>query len=206
MLSFAPAECLGWNSIALHDAMRSRDDLAYCPIVYGFAVYGEDTPALSFGPLPGLVSPYDAGGVIGGAAVGLSVFSQADDVALPYLAFLLEASTQRDLFAPHGGQPARIEAWEDEMADRRVSGYYSGVRSTLARAVVRPRFIGYQQFEQRAGDRLEAMLREGAPTPAIVAMIRAEAARIRDGHVDPPYDRLTAEEATDELRRPAHVR
>ena len=37
-------------------------------------------------------------------------------------------------------------------------------------------------------------------------MIQAEAARIRDGHVDPPYDRLMAEEAADELRRPAHVR
>lgn len=206
VLAFAPAECLDWNSIALHEAMAARDDLAYCPIVYGFALYGAAAPALAFGPLPGIMPPHDRGGVIGGAAVGLSATCRDPEEALRYLAFLTEAGTQRDIFAAHGGQPARIEAWTDEAIDRRFAGYFSGVGPTLGKAVLRPRFVGYQQFEKRAGDRMEAMLRSAAPTAAIVAMIEAEADRIRRGDVEPPYDRLMAVEADRERRNPTHVR
>lgn len=206
VLAFAPAECLEWNSIAVHDAMVGRDDLAYCPIVYGFAVYGAAAPALSFGPMPGLVPPHDRGSVLGGAAVGLSASCRDPEEALRYLTFLMEAGTQRDIFAAHSGQPARIEAWTDGPIDRRFAGYFSGVGSTLGKAVLRPRFVGYQQFEKRAGDRMEAMLRRAAPTRDIVAMIEAEADRIRRGNVDPPYDRLMAAEADAERRNPTHVR
>ena len=55
---------------------------------------------------------------------------------------------------------------------------------------MRPRFVGWGAFEKRAGDRMEAMLREAAPTSAIVDMILAEAARLRDGEVGPPFDVL----------------
>ncbi len=206
VLAFAPAECLDWNSIAVHEAMMARDDLAYCPIVYGFAVYGTPAPALSFGPFPGIAQPHDRGGVIGGAAVGLSATCRDPEEALSYLAFLMQPDTQRDIFAAHSGQPARIEAWTDEAIDRRFAGYFSGVGPTLGKAVLRPRFVGYQQFEKRAGDRMEAMLRSAAPTTAIVAMIEAEADRIRRGDVEPPYDRLMAVEADSARRNPTHVR
>lgn len=205
MLAFAPAQCLDWNSIALHEAMVARSDLAYCPIVYGFAVYGASEPALSFGPMPGLKAPYDAGGIVGGAAVGLSAHGAHQNEALSYLAFLLEAGTQREIFAAHSGQPARIETWFDEPADRRFGGYFSGVRSTLEKAATRPRFVGYQQFEKRAGDRMEQLLRDGAPTRDIVSMIAAEAERLRRGEVDPPYDRLMAIEADAEKGKADHA-
>lgn len=204
-LAFAPPESLDWNSVALHEAMTKRDDLAYCPIVYGFGVYGETRQPLSFGPIPGIEAPYDAGGVIGGAAVGLSAACREPDVALRYIAFLMEAETQRDIFAAYSGQPARVEAWFDPDADRRFGGYFSGVRATLEKAVLRPRFVGYQQFEKRAGDRMEALLRDNAPTRDIVAMIESEADRLRRGEVDPPYDALMAREAAAETERAANA-
>lgn len=189
VLALSPPESLGWNSVALHDAMTSRDDLVYCPIVFGFAAYGESVPMLSFGPLPGLRAPFHRGSVLGGAAIGLSRACSDQSAALDFMSFLAEPRTQTDILAANAGQPARVAAWRDSP---RHGNYFAAVRSTLEAAQIRPRFVGYQQFEARAGDRLEAMLRDRAPTRRIVAMIGEEADRVRRGMIDPPYDRLAA--------------
>ena len=71
LIAFAPTETLGWNSIALQDAMTERDDLVFCPAVYGFATYAEAdvTRRLSYTNFPGLREPYSAGSTLGGAGI-----------------------------------------------------------------------------------------------------------------------------------------
>lgn len=162
LLAFCPPQALDWNSIALHNQMSVRDDLVYCPCVYGFAVYGERgvyQHPLSFAGFAGVSPPYHAGSVLGGAAIGLSRFSPRQPQALRYLDWLMRADTQRATIGGFHGQPGRVEAWRDAALDQRYNGFFSAVRPSMETAWMRPRYHGYQLFESQAGAVLERHLR-----------------------------------------------
>lgn len=185
-------ESIGWNSIGLHDAMAARDDLVYCPIAYGFATYGEaDIRArLHFAALPGETAPFGRGAVLGGAGIAISATCPFPEATLDYLAFLALPETQLVHFGRHSGQPARIEAWVSADLDARFSGYFSSTAPSMLHCSMRPRFVGYQQFEERAGRIVENGLLNGIPSDAIAAAVAEEAARVRRGELAEPYASL----------------
>ena len=110
LLAFCPPEALSWNSIDLHEAMVERDDIAYCPCVYGYATYGEadQRKPLRFGDFAGARAPYEAGSAIGGTALGVSRFSSSTiaDEAISFVRFMLEPRVQDQLIPSFHGQPA----------------------------------------------------------------------------------------------------
>ncbi|WP_439496267.1 ABC transporter substrate-binding protein [Bosea sp. (in: a-proteobacteria)] len=174
--AYAHPDCGHFNSIALHDAMSSRDDLAYCPLTYGYATYGEadfGRRRLAFAAAPGLKAPHCAGTLVGGAAVGITAHCADVEAAKAYAAFLLDPEVQRGIFARHHGQPATASSWTDPVIDKAFNGYFSAVGETLARAAIRPRFKGYGLFEKRAGAHVAAFLRkEAGMTPTLEALAR----------------------------------
>lgn len=170
--AFAHPDCGHFNSIALHDAMTSRDDIAYCPLTYGYATYGEPDfgrRRLAFANAPGLKVPHCAGTLIGGAAVGVTAHCADIAAAKSYVAFLLESEVQSGIFALHHGQPATASSWTDPAIDATFNGYFSAVGATMAQAAIRPRFKGYGQFEKRAGAYVAAFLRKEASKSQILA-------------------------------------
>lgn len=157
VLRFCHPDSVDWTSIDLHHQMVERDDIVYCPIVYGYATYGEadQRQRLSFADLPGLIRSDPAGSVLGGAGIGLATHCKHPDPAYGYLRFLNDGETQKDLFTAHHGQPARIEAWNDPVIDKRFNGYFSSVRQSMETAWIRPRYNGYLDFQLRSGDELQ---------------------------------------------------
>lgn len=158
LLAFCPPEVLYWNSIELHDAMAARDDLAFCPAVYGYYTYAEADRAhpLVFHDFAGPSGA--AGSTIGGTGLALSARCRAPDVALAYLRFAAEAATQR-AFALHHGQPAHADLWRDGATDARFGGAFAATFATLERSWMRPRHAGYLEFQEVGGDLVEAHLR-----------------------------------------------
>ena len=173
--SYAHPDCGHFNSIALHDAMTTRDDLVYCPLTYGYATYGEadfGRRRLGFGPFPGLVEPRCAGTLVGGAAVGITAHCRDPEAAKTYVAFLLQRKTQDGIFARHHGQPATTSSWGDHAIDAAFNGYFSSVRETLQQAAVRPRFKGFGRFEKQAGRHVGAYLRKEMARSALLTAMR----------------------------------
>jgi len=160
LIAFAPTETLDWNSIALQDAMTERDDLVFCPAVYGFATYAEAdmTRRLSYTNFPGLHEPYSTGSTLGGAGLGVSSASRHLEAAKSYAGFLASAPAQL-AFTKHHGQPARREAWENPGANERFHDFYRNTHATIDRAWVRPRHAGYLRFQHAAGKLVEGHLR-----------------------------------------------
>ena len=158
LLALSPPECLDWNSIALHDQMAGRDDLLFCPAVYGFVTYAEADRAkpLRFHDLPGPNGPQ--GSTIGGTGLGISAHCAHPGAALAYARYLARPDTQR-AFAAHHGQPAHVSAWEDRDIDLRFGGSFGATRRTIEAAWVRPRHNGYLRFQAEAGTLIEACLR-----------------------------------------------
>jgi multiple sugar transport system substrate-binding protein len=151
---------LGWNSIALHNAMTTSENIAYCPAVYCYAAYAEadQLHPLRFADLPGASGPSPRGSTLGGTGLAISARCARPDAALAYASFAARADTQL-AFALHHGQPARIEAWRDQTIDQRFGGTISATRATMEAAWIRPRYRGYLRFQKLGGDLIEQHLR-----------------------------------------------
>ncbi len=179
LLAFCPPEALGWNSIDLHEAMVARDDVAYCPAVYGYATYGEadQRRPLAFGPFAGAMAPYEAGSVIGGTAIGVSAQCSAPDAAISFVRFMLEEGVQCDLVPAHHGQPALVSGWREPANDRRFNGFYTAAASSVETAWVRPRRPGYPVFQADAGRAVADGLKAGQDAAAVHEAVAALAQR-----------------------------
>lgn len=164
LLGFCPPEAMGWNSIDLHEAMVARDDIAYCPAVYGYATYGEadQRRRLAFAPFAGAAAPFAAGSTIGGTALGVSARSQEVAAALDFVALMLDADVQDRLIPGHHGQPALLSAWVAPANDRRFNGFYTSTLGSMETAWIRPRRPGFPAFQREAGQIVATALRAGA--------------------------------------------
>lgn len=171
LLACCPAEALSWNAIDLHEAMVARDDIAYCPCVYGYATYGEadQRRRLSFAPFAGLAAPFHAGATLGGTALAVSRTTVQAGACLAFLGFAAGARAQCDLIPSRHGQPAAVAAWHDPAIDARFNGFFSATRGTVDASWVRPRHRGYISFQAAAGAIVAAGLRDGAGAGAVWA-------------------------------------
>jgi multiple sugar transport system substrate-binding protein len=173
LLRLCPEAALNWNAIDLHEAMVARDDVAYCPCVYGYGTYGEaDYRArLSFGPFAGLKAPYHAGSTLGGTGLAVSRTTRHLPEAVSFLAFAASDQAQRHLIPSRHGQPAIELAWHDPDIDARFNGFFSATRSSIETAWLRPRYRGYIGFQAEAGHLAAEGLRSGNKAAAVWAKI-----------------------------------
>ena len=176
LCAFCPPEVLGWNSIDALNAMTTRDDLVYCPCVYGFVPYVERARPrrLAFMDLPGLAAPHCAGSTIGGAGIGISSCCVAWQQAQAAVAFLVRADVQTDVIAANQGQPARSAAWESSAINAASDDFFRNTRATIEQSWVRPRFNGYLKFQKAGGAIVEHCLRGQFPADAAIDRLEAE--------------------------------
>jgi len=174
LLAYCPRETLAWNSIAVHEAMVQRDDLVYCPCVYGYATYGEADMhrPLSFANFAGLNAPFHAGSVLGGTALGISRHTRYPEQALAFVRFMLQAQVQDGIIPRHHGQPASVQAWDNPQHNTQFNGFFRAVRASMQTAWIRPRLPGYTVFQRDAGHTLARHFRaEISETQAVDSLL-----------------------------------
>lgn len=161
LTALCPPDTLDWNSIGLQDAMCARDDVVYCPFVYGFATYAEAdrAPRLAFADIPDLGGRGPVGSTIGGAGLGLSAATAHPDAAEAFAAFVARSDTQCAIISRHHGQPAHRDAWHDVNIDARFGSFFSATRATIENSHIRPRYPGYMAVQTMAGPLIERHLR-----------------------------------------------
>ena len=99
--------------------------------------------------------------MLGGTGLAISSKCAHLDTALRYARFVASPETQRGLFFDHGGQPGHRAAWTDPRTNAACSNFFHDTLPTLDRAFVRPRYAGYLDFQDRAGDPIHEYLRRG---------------------------------------------
>jgi len=153
LIALCSPDALTWNAIDLHETMVARDDVVYCPCVYGYGTYGEadQRKRLWFGPFAGLRAPYHAGSTLGGTGLAVSRSTRHAEHALAFLAFAASDRAQQHLIPSRHGQPAAALAWHDPEIDLRFNGFFSATRSSIEAAWLRPRHRGYVSFQAAAG-------------------------------------------------------
>ena len=148
--SFAGA--LSANPIAIWERMSSCDDIAYCPLAFGYSNYariGYRSKLVTFALIPSSGGG-PVGATLGGAGVSISTHCRHLDRALSYVSWLTGRDCQRTIYVESGGQPASKAAWLDAHANELARGYFTATLPVLENAWMRPRFAGFEYFQIKA--------------------------------------------------------
>jgi multiple sugar transport system substrate-binding protein len=143
---------LSANPIAIWERMSSSDDIAYCPLAFGYSNYarnGYRPKLVSFGSIPSS-GRGPVGATLGGAGLAISQNCKHRDVALDYASWVAGQECQRTLYVESGGQPASKTAWLDPHANELTNGYFAATLPVLENAWLRPRFAGFEYFQVQA--------------------------------------------------------
>lgn len=149
------------NPIAIWERMSTTDEVAYCPLAFGYSNYarpGYRSKLLSFGPIPsaGLGA---VGATLGGTGLAVSARSPHREIVLKYAAWVAGRECQRTLYFRSGGQPGSKTAWSDEYANLATFGYFRATLSVLQHAWLRPRFVSFPHYQNMAAETIRLFLK-----------------------------------------------
>ncbi len=143
-----------WNPIAIWERMSTTDQVAYCPLAFGYSNYarpGYRSHLLSFGKIPS-AGRSPVGATLGGAGLAISARWPHREVALEYAAWVAGSECQRTLYVQSGGQPGSKAAWTDDAANALTSGYFRATLPVLENSWLRPRFAGFVGYQNLAAE------------------------------------------------------
>jgi multiple sugar transport system substrate-binding protein len=165
------------NPIELLHRMATSDDIALCPLVYGYVNYATPTdPAakpIAFADAPRGTAGGRPGSTLGGTGIGISTRCAVTPELLDHLRWLMGAEVQTRFIPQHDGQPSRRAAWADEAVNARWGGFYRATAATLEQAHLRPRHDGAIAFQTAASSMIRRALVDGTPHRALLDAMQA---------------------------------
>ena len=161
------------NPIQVYEALGGEDNLAYCPFVFGYSNYARR------GYTRHLVGSCDLvryngkklATILGGTGLGISHRCRDIDAAVRFLKFAVSEEVQRTIFTDNGGQPGYMTAWLDEENNRITHNFFRDTLPALDRAILRPRYSGYLDFQDTVGAVIYRYMKDGGNPAAAVAEI-----------------------------------
>ena len=166
-----PPEFFDLNPIRAMEVMSQTDDFAYAPYTYGYTNYSRPGYApnlVTFGDVIGIDADKPGSTMLGGTGLAISAKCKHPEVAAQYAAYTASPEIQSGLFFENGGQPGHRGAWLNEANNAACTDFFTDTLPTLDRAFVRPRYAGYLEFQDVAGDPIHAYLREGGDPNAVL--------------------------------------
>jgi multiple sugar transport system substrate-binding protein len=141
------------NPIGILQHMVDNDDVALCPLIYGYVNYAT---RLTFAN-----APRGAGGIgstLGGTGIGISKRCKITPELLDHLRWLMSPQAQIGFIPAHDGQPSLRAAWADEGVNTRWGNFYRNTFDTLEAAYVRPRHDRAIAFQTAASQAIRNTL------------------------------------------------
>ncbi|MCP5534857.1 MAG: carbohydrate ABC transporter substrate-binding protein [Akkermansiaceae bacterium] len=137
------------NPIQTAEKMTTSDDVAYCPLGYGYSNYSRAYYAPNRLTAGDVVS-YQGKPLrtaLGGAGIAVSSKTQHAQAAMRYAGFTASPDVQRGVFYHAGGQPGHRAAWLDDTLNEDTHHFFRNTLATLDRALLRPQYHGYMYFQ-----------------------------------------------------------
>ncbi|MEX2170245.1 MAG: hypothetical protein WD851_13110 [Pirellulales bacterium] len=149
-------ESRNWNPL---EALAALSD-GFCdclPLTFGYAHF--QRRAVRFARIPAIDAERPPRPILGGTGMAVSAQRPHVETALALVRLAASGEVQVNLWPQHGGQPAHRKAWR-RLAE--TDSFYRDAASSLEAAYVRPRCIGWNQFQTSAGEALNRWLSDGA--------------------------------------------
>lgn len=161
----AHPESLTWNPPRTLDRMSTTDEVAYVPLLFGYSNYsraGFRPNLVRFIDVPRTGDGGPRGAILGGAGVAVSSGSHQKEAACAYAAYVASPDIQRGIYFDADGQPGHRTAWTDEHTNAVANDFFRDTLATLDNAYLRPRYAGFIEVQDRAGEIIHAFLRADA--------------------------------------------
>ena len=168
--SLVDKEMFALNPIKVAELMTSTDDYWYCPFAYCYSNYSRTGYAKNLLLYTDLVS-YDGKilrSTIGGTGISVSASSNHKRKAIEFVQMVVSGPFQASFYVEHSGQPGHRLAWEDGKANDLTHGFFRNVLPAMERGYTRPRYNGYLQFQDHAGDFIHEFLLKGSDPVAVL--------------------------------------
>jgi len=159
MYAHMPKHAVARNPIELLDHMTHADDIALCPLIYGYVNYSQvhaQGRRITYRNAPRFTPTGRRGSTLGGTGLAISAHCTPSPALLQHLHALMQPAAQHGWIPDHAGQPSLTSAWQDARINAAAGNFYQNTRETICAAYVRPRHDGYIAFQSAAS----AMLRE----------------------------------------------
>jgi len=147
---------MGWNPIALFDAMAGDESIACAPLAFGYINYTGD--AFRKNRLGFTTPPGSAYSLLGGAGLAVSRRARHPDQAVNYALVACGSACQSTTYLENGGQPGNGIAWKLSSDDPANRLFLKPTRAALEQAYVRPRCPGWPAFQEALGERVHEIL------------------------------------------------
>ncbi|MGO4838187.1 carbohydrate ABC transporter substrate-binding protein, partial [Rhizobiaceae sp. 2RAB30] len=170
----SPAIVREKNPIGILSHMANHDDVALCPLIYGYVNYAAPAEgrAIRFSDAPRIAAGGRPGSTLGGTGIGISRRCEVTPELIRHLLWLMGGEAQTVFIPLHDGQPSRRSAWADEAVNRRWGDFYRNTADTLEAAYVRPRHAGYIAFQTKASALLREAFQARRPAGTVVAELQ----------------------------------
>jgi multiple sugar transport system substrate-binding protein len=165
----AHSESLTWNPPRTLDRMSTTDEIAYVPLLFGYSNYsraGFRPHLVRFIDVPATGEGGPRGAILGGAGVAVSSRSRQIDAACAYAAYVASPEVQRGIYFDADGQPGHRTAWTDDRTNAVAHDFFRDTLATLDGSYLRPRYAGYIDVQDRAGEIIHEFLRTEADVNA----------------------------------------
>ena len=150
LTEFAAKDAREWNPIAVWERMSTTDEIAYCPLAFGYSNYarpGYRRAPIHFTNIPSRPPRGPMGSVLGGAGLAISARCKELATAVDYAVWVASAECQKTIYVQSGGQPGNKKAWIDREVNEMSNHFFEGTLPTLEQAFLRPRFAGFVEFQ-----------------------------------------------------------
>ena len=152
------------NPINIAEVMSKTDDYWYCPFAYCYSNYsrkGYAKNVLTYKDLPLFGSYGRLRSTIGGTGIAVSSTSNQKEIAIQFVQWITSGECQSTFYVENGGQPGHRSAWTGNIANIICNNFFSNLLPSMDRGYLRPRYNGYLQFQDRAGEPLFLYLMNG---------------------------------------------
>ena len=140
------------NPIQVAEKMTTSDDVAYCPLGYGYSNYSRPYYAKHILKAGDVVSFQGSPlcTALGGAGLAISSKTEHAAACMKYAEFTASAESQAGIFYQNEGQPGHRKAWLDDAVNNTSNNFFKDTLPALDRAITRPQYHGYMYFQDNA--------------------------------------------------------
>lgn len=152
LLSFVqvvPRFCATSNPFEISERLIESDEYWYAAPLYGYTNYSRDgfrSKKLVYDDVPSF-DGRARGSQLGGAGIAVSNYSQHKRLAGEIAAFLSSAEAQNGPYTERHGQPGNLRAWLSPRMNNLTSNFFRNTLRSIEGAWVRPRLVGWPDFQ-----------------------------------------------------------
>lgn len=171
--SFIHKASFEMNPIQLLSQMASRDEIIYCPFTFGYTNYSRKkvtAKIVNFIDVPRFENN-NVTSLLGGAGIAVSQKSNHLNECLDFITYILTPQIQQTVYFQNDGQPALLNAWNDEQCNADSSDFFKNTLFTMQHAYVRPKVPNFNVFQENAANLIhELTLNQSAAVKGIVLL------------------------------------